>query len=217
MEFAPAEVSGVLPRSLDPEAEQERLIAAWAASLPEEDRAQVAALPKLSACSMSTGLDEDVAEWCDVSVSPDMAAAIDSLADELQEKFGLSAGQAERVAEWSEERERDAALRMRSQVLWRILGRLLSRPVNDVWVVLWALAYQTGLSKYLTKANPKQKSEEIGVTRALMSHHVRQWDRAFESLDVKVADMTFRKSAEAREKYRASRLRYVERVKNGVN
>ena len=60
----------------------------------------------------------------------------------------------------------------------------------------------------MTQHNPHSKAKELGVTRALMSY----WQKVWED-ELGLHDLTFAKTDEAREKYRAARVAYVRKKK----
>lgn len=202
------EPTGVLPPQLSPEKQQEALIAEWAATLPENERKMVLGMPKLSAEPHAVGMEKDAAEWNEASESPDMAGVVDMEHELLMEQFGLAEGQAYAVCKWAKDREHNATRAMQARVLGTILGRFLGNKTNDAKVLFWALAFQSGLARHLTDKNPHAKAKELGVTRALMSY----WQKVWED-DLNLHDLTFAKTDEAREKYRAARVAYVRKKK----
>lgn len=201
------EPTSVCPPQGSLEKQQEALIADWAAKLPEAERKIVLGLPKLSTDPNSVGMEKDVSTWDEASEEADYAGMIDKEHEILMEEFHLAEGQAVSVLHWAKEREREATIKVKARVLGAILGRFLdSRKQKDIPVMLWALAFQSGLAKQMTSQNPHEKSLELGVTRALMSY----WQKTFED-DLNLHDLTYAKKPEAREKYRKARLAYVQK------
>lgn len=196
------------------------MVAEWAKTLPERERRMVEALPKLANDHRPTGQDKDAAqsenirEFVDplanlrrASESPDMAAAIDSEHEVLMEQFDLDVEQALALLKWAKEREHAAARTMQAKVLGSILGQFLGEKTADAKVMFWALAFQSGVARHLTSHNPKTKAEQLGVTRALMSY----WQKVWES-ELELHDLTYAKTPEAREKYRAARKAYIRKT-----
>ena len=137
-----------------------------------------------------------------------MATAIDAEHEEIMERFGLHEGQALGVAAWARKREHDAARSMQAKVLGAILGRFLGEKTADAKVVFWALAFQSGVARHLTRHNPHSKATELGVTRALMSYWQKEWQK-----ELGLYDLTYAKTEEARVKYREARVAYVRKKK----
>lgn len=205
------ESTGVLPPQLSAEKQQEQLIADWAAKQPEDVRAVILNLPKLSSDASHVGMDKDAATWDEASESPDMPQLMDREHEQIMEQFGLMEAQAVGILEWARAREHNATRSVQARVLGTILGRFLGNKTSDAKVVFWALAFQCGLAKHLTDKNPHDKSKELGVTRALMSY----WQKVWED-DLGLHDLTFAKTEEAREKYRAARVAYVKKKKGAA-
>jgi hypothetical protein len=202
------EPTAVCPPNLSKEKAQDALVAEWAKSLPEKERRVVEGLPKLASETHHTGQDNDAAEWNEASESPDMAGAIDQDHEELMERFGLQEAQALAVLVWAQKREHDAARSMQAKVLGAILGRFLGEKTADAKVVFWALAFQSGVARHLTRHNPNSKAIELGVTRALMSYWQKEWQK-----ELGLYDLTYAKTDEARVKYREARVAYVQKKK----
>jgi hypothetical protein len=199
------EPTAVCPPNLSKEKAQDALVAEWAKTLPEKERRLVLGLPKLgSSETHCAGQDNDAAEWNQASETPDMAMAIDQEHEHLMEQFGLNEGQALEVLAWARAREHDAARSMQAKVLGAILGRFLGERTADAKVVFWALAFQSGVARHLTRHNPYTKATELGVTRALMSHWQKEWQK-----ELGLYDLTYAKTDEARAKYSKARTDYV--------
>jgi hypothetical protein len=192
------------------EEEQDRLIAEWAATQPADVQAKVAALPRVTGPAHDVGHADDVATWDRAGAADwgDPATWCDGVLDRLQDEFDLTPGQAAGVADWCRGMVRRALEGSEGHMLTRVLTRLLQNKVNDVRVMLWALAYQTGVARRMVPQNPSEMAKQLGVTRALMSHWMREW----ESL-LGFRDGTWAKSAAARENMRAARMRVVERTR----
>jgi hypothetical protein len=205
------ELTAVCPPQLSKEKAQDALVAEWAKTLPEKERRMVEAMPKLASEAHHTGQEKDAAEWNEASETPDMAAAIDSDHERLQEMFDLDERQALGVWNWAQKREHNAARSMQAKVLGAILGRFLGEKTADAKVVFWALAFQSGVARHLTRHNPHSKSTELGVSRALMSYWQKEWQK-----ELGLYDLTYAKTEEARVKYRDARVAYVRKKKAAV-
>ena len=181
----------------------------------------VEALPKLANDHRPTGQDKDAAEVEGVrefvdplanlrrqSETPDMAAVIDSAHEILMERFGLDEDQAKALASWANDLEHNAARTMQAKVLGTILGQFLGQKTADANTMFWALAFQSGVARHLTRHNPNSKAKELGVTRALMSY----WQKVWEA-ELGLHDLTYAKTDEAREKYREARKAYVSKTR----
>jgi hypothetical protein len=195
------------------EQEQDALIAAWSATQPEEVRRKVAALPPLDeGPSHEVGASEDAATWERPGQAEwaDPARWCDAPLDWLQDEFDLTEGQAEGVAKWARglvRREREGS---EGALLTRTVMRLATGAQANMPVMVWALAFQMGISDACeTHATPSGKAREFGVTRALMSYWMRYWEDL-----LGFRDQTYAKSKEARANMRAARMRVVERQGN---
>jgi hypothetical protein len=195
---------------MTPEEAQDKLIAEWVATQPEHVQSKVAALPRVDGPSHEVGAADDAATWERAGAAEwaDPSAWCDKVPDWLQEKFDLTPGQADGVAEWARSVVRREVEGSEGRMLTRVILRLLQNQISDLRVLLWALAYQTGVARRMTKLSPSGMARDLCVTRALMSHWMGEW----ESL-LGFRDGTFAKSKEARENMRLARMRVVERSK----
>lgn len=191
------------------EQQQDELIRIWLEGQPEDVRRKVAALPPLEdGPSHEVGASDDAATWERAGAAEwaDPSAWCDSHIELLQDEFDLTLGQAQGIAEWGRGMARRALEVSEGHMLTRVLTRLLQNKIKDVRVMLWALAFQTGLARRMVSMSPSQMAAELGVTRALMSHWMGEW----ESL-LGFRDGTYAKSKDARENMRRARLRVLER------
>lgn len=191
------------------EEQQDKLIAEWLETQPESTRAKVRALPRLDdGPSHDVGRADDAATWERAGAAQwaDPSSWCDQMQELLADEFDLSMGQALGVMEWGRAMVRRALEGSEGHMLTRVLTRLLQNKIADVRVMLWALAYQTGVARRMVSMSPSQMAKELGVTRALMSHWMGEW----ESL-LGFRDATYAKSASARENMRRARMRVVEK------
>jgi hypothetical protein len=196
------------------EQQQDELIRIWLEGQPEDVRRRVAALPPLEdGPSHEVGASDDAATWERAGAAEwaDPAAWCDSHIERLQDEFDLTLGQALGIAEWGRGMVRRALEGSEGHMLTRVLTRLLQNKIADVRVMLWALAFQTGVARRMVSMSPSQMATELGVTRALMSHWMGEW----ESL-LGFRDGTYAKSKDARENMRRARLRVLERRAEGA-
>ena len=178
-------------------------------------------LPKLANDHAPTAQEKDAAgadsvrEFVDplanlrkASTTPDMAAMIDSDHEMIMEQFGLVEAQAKAVLKWASNKEHNAARSMQAKVLGAILGQFLGQKTADASTMFWALAFQSGVARHLTRHNPNSKAKELGVTRALMSYWQKVWEK-----ELDLHDLTYAKTNEARAKYRQARVAYIRKKK----
>jgi DNA-binding MarR family transcriptional regulator len=147
----------------------------------------------------------------------DPAAAIDDEADLLAEELGCSRGLALRILARDKQREEHrliSATMDEKEIIRRTLRRVLFELVlpGNTQVRVWSLMFASGLV-HICKCPPRsqaEKAEELGVTRATMSHFVRRAKRiwAFE-------DTTYSRTESAVRNSRDARLRVVHRNGNG--
>jgi hypothetical protein len=195
------------------EQQQDELIRIWLEGEPEDVRRKVAALPALEdGPSHEVGAAEDAATWERAGAAEwaDPEAWCDTVVGRLQDEFDLTMGQALGIAEWGRGMVRRALEGTEGAMLTRVLTRLLQNKISDIRVMLWALAFQTGVARRMVSMSPSQMAKELGVTRALMSHWMGEW----ESL-LGFRDGTYAKSKDARENMRKARMRVIERGKEG--
>lgn len=133
----------------------------------------------------------------------DFAASCDDEADNLAEQMGCSRSIALRVLAW--ERQRRAA---EKQIVFDTLRRVIAeliQPGNPL-VRVWALIFASGMTERIVDG-PKsqaQKAEQLGVTRANMSHFVRRWKSIFP-----FPDTTFSRTEQAVQHSREARMRVL--------
>jgi hypothetical protein len=139
-------------------------------------------------------------------VLPDMSC-IDSPAEELAELLGLDLMTAQRVWDWSQDRQRLAVLRERASLLGSIVGKL-TEPTRNLRARVWALALAVGLDELNGTHSQAEVAGKLGCTRALISHYVTAWADLLQ-IDVR----KFRRSPEARKAYKESASRAWRRRK----
>jgi hypothetical protein len=195
------------------EQQQDELIRIWLEGQPEDVRRKVASLPPLEdGPSHEVGASDDAATWERAGAAEwaDPARWCDAPLDWLQDEFDLTPGQAEGVAKWARglvRREREGS---EGVLLTRTVMRLATGSQANMAVMVWALAFQMGISDACeTHATPSGKARHLGVTRALMSHWMRYWEDL-----LGFRDQTHAKSKDARENMRKARMRVLERGKD---
>jgi hypothetical protein len=135
------------------------------------------------------GLDEDVANSVRASYVVDFAAALDSLADELQEEFGLDRETAVALAKWDDEEARPRGLAYSDWLLNKVLQRLAA--ANNAKVASVAVAFalsvpEVWIMRHVTEAGGDRKmrrvpcrtqmsaAQALATTRQNLSKEVRK-------------------------------------------
>jgi len=187
-------------------AEAESAWPAFLSGLPPEERRLLEKWSPDAEVSRTSAADHDAAD--DAHDFVDVAASADRPQDIIREIFHLSGDQAERVWAWHSAAVSRAEEGARSRQLKRIVGVLI-RPMKDVSAVIIGLAMASGqvgdmsLNGYSSGAEAARK---LGKHRATLSH----WKRFWQDL-LHLTDETYGKTKEAKEKYRAARLKVVAR------
>lgn len=129
------------------------------------------------------------------SFEPDMAALIDTEEEILADRYNVSLKIAKMIiADRSSDGIRHAAL-----ILGNVIGLLMAS--KNMPVMVHALAIAAGLDQLNGAKSEKQVADELGVTRALLSHYVVGW-RDLLSGDEYQFDITkMRKNNSTRETY----------------
>ena len=177
----------------------------WLASLSPRDRAALAGGRKVAREDL--GEEEDAASRA--VLVRDVAAEVDSLADDLQERFGLSPWQAAAVVGWHEERLSREVEREKGVQLGRVVG-LLIKPAHDLRVVVYGLLFASGLGALNGMRSQREAADMLGLERATVSHWARRWQELLE-----LPDGVFGKKRASRERMSAARLRYVAGKRRG--
>jgi hypothetical protein len=137
----------------------------------------------------------------------DMADEIDSLADRIAQMF--KEGGADRIAHWhlsALEAEASSAVAKRTAQI----VAFLFQPCRNVRAKILGLMFSSELATRLNGVrNMSDQAKKDGVSRALISHYSREWDRTF---GYKIS-RAFGKSPQACRKYSEARVRYLERQK----
>jgi hypothetical protein len=135
------------------------------------------------------GLDEDVANSSRASYVVDMAAALDSLADELQEQFGFDRETAVALAKWDEQEARPRGLAYSDWLLNKVLQRLAAATNAKVASVAVAFALsvpEVWIMRHVTDENGSRRmrrvpcrtqmsaAQALATTRQNLSKEVRK-------------------------------------------
>lgn len=134
------------------------------------------------------GLDDDVVNSPRASYSVDMAAAIDTLADELQESFGLERAVALAVAQWDDEEARPRGLAYSDWLLNKVLQRLAAATNAKVSSVAIAFALsvpEVWIMRHVTESDGRRMrrvpcrtqmaaARALATTRQNLSKEVRK-------------------------------------------
>lgn len=110
------------------------------------------------------GLDEDVANSSRASYEVDMAAELDSLADELMESFGLDRETAAALAKWDEEEARPRGLAYSDWLLNKVLQRLAAATNAKVASVAVAFALsvpEVWIMRHVTEADGQRRMRRV--------------------------------------------------------
>lgn len=141
------------------------------------------------------------------SYYPDFATEIDSLTDRIAQM--IKEGGPSRVANWHlsalEAESHSAVARRTSQIV-----AFLFQPCRNIREKIAGLMFSCELATRINgMRNQTQWAKKHNLSRALVSHYSREWDRTF---GYKIS-RAFGKSPEACAKYSAARLRYLGRQK----
>ena len=122
----------------------------------------------------------------------DYAGEIDTEEEILADMLGVTPRQARGVMEY-----RDKALREHQAL---ILGRVVSNLIDggNMPVMVCALAFAAGLDQLNGAKSQSKIAEELGVTRALMSHYVVGWRDTLSGKQGAFDNLKFRKKNTAR-------------------
>lgn len=134
------------------------------------------------------------------SYTPDVAMAIDTLEDELSEMAPPQ------IVHWHRNQiktETDSAVARRTSEIVSFLFQPCKNPRAKILGLMFSSELATRINGV---RNLSQQAKKEGVSRALISHYAREWDRTF---GYKISQ-AFGKSPEACEKYRKARIKYLE-------
>jgi predicted transcriptional regulator len=129
------------------------------------------------------------------SYEPDMADLIDTEEEILADRYNVSIKIAKMIiADRSSDGIRHAAL-----ILGNVIGQLLMSKNTPVMV--HALAIAAGLDQLNGAKSEKQIADELGVTRALLSHYVVGWRDLLSGKEYHFDITKMRKNNSTRETY----------------
>lgn len=165
-------------------------------------------LPDAEALTHSRFASCDVSDIPLAAPSEDLAEAVDSMEDMLEEQFGISPSLADRIAGWhrsvvAEEVEREKAVQLNR------MASLLIRPSNDLKAVVYGLCLAAGLSDLNGVKSGADVSRALGKHRATISFWKRTWQKL-----LGLRNETYGKNDVAKEKYRVARYRVLQRGKS---
>lgn len=144
---------------------------------------------------------------------PDMAEEIDTPAEILAERVGVSVAEASRLLEWHQGEIDKTERQTVATMLARVVG-VLCRPRANLKALVHALALAAGLDSLNNIESDKniksqvQISKRLGCTRALISHYVCGWS---DLLGLHVTK--FRKSEDARKVFQQSSQDFWDKAK----
>ena len=141
--------------------------------------------------------------------TPDPAESIDSPAQVIAETFGVPIDVSLRFCAWHDARikaETETAVAKRTADIVAFLFQPCRNPRAKILGLLFSSELATRLNGV---RNMSEQAKKDRVSRALISHYSRQWDRTF---GYKIS-YAFGKSKEACEKYKQARIKYLETKK----
>jgi hypothetical protein len=121
------------------------------------------------------GIDRDVADSSKASYVPDLASEIDSVADEVQEKWGVSRKAAVEIAAWVDSRIAAEAESRKAAVIVKISGVFLH--CANVRLLAAGLAYAADLALTYGMGTMEAWASKHGLSRAAVSKNARFWKR----------------------------------------
>lgn len=128
---------------------------------------------------------------------PDMADEIDSPEEILADQLGISVTAAVAVIAYREQALREH----QALILGKVIGLLLE--TNNLPVMAHALAFAAGLDQLNGAKSQAKVAEELGVTRALMSHYVVGVRDVLSGKAGAFENLKFRKSQSSRATFKA--------------
>ena len=151
-----------------------------------------------SVTSMLPKKDHEFHDAADLAVqqAPDFAALMDTTADYLQERWGISEATAVAIGAWHDAQMDLASESAQSGAFARVIGVLL-HVGGDMRVAVYGLAFATGMNRLLKWPTMSAAAEGLGISRAAISKRAVQWE---DLLGLKRS--AHMKSDAAREKYR---------------
>jgi hypothetical protein len=124
---------------------------------------------------MVFGIDRDVADSAAASYTEDMAQAIDTVADELRDRWGFSPLVAQEVSAWVESRVAAEATTRQAAVLVKICNIFLT--CANARLTAAGLAYAADLSMAYAMGSMEEWASKHGLSRAAVSKSARFWKK----------------------------------------
>jgi hypothetical protein len=124
------------------------------------------------------GVAADVAESPLASVTPRVAEAIDTPADELQDLFGLDAVTAARVALWAEKRIEVEAERRKAMVVARVVGNFMH--TSNAKLLSASLAFAADMALEFGIGTMQDWASQNGLSRQAVSKVAKKWQEELE-------------------------------------
>jgi predicted transcriptional regulator len=126
---------------------------------------------------------------------PDMAALIDTEEEILADRYHVSI----KVAKMIINDRKSDGIRHAALILGNVIGQLLM--TKNTRVMVHALAIAAGLDQLNGAKSEKQIADELGVTRALLSHYVVGWRDLLSGKEYQFDITKMRKNNSTRETY----------------
>jgi len=126
---------------------------------------------------------------------PDMAALIDTEEEILADRYNVSI----KVAKMIINDRKSDGIRHAALILGNVIGQLLM--TKNTRVMVHALAIAAGLDQLNGAKSEKQIADELGVTRALLSHYVVGWRDLLSGKEYQFDITKMRKNNSTRETY----------------
>jgi hypothetical protein len=126
---------------------------------------------------------------------PDMAALIDTEEEILADRYNVSI----KVAKMIINDRKSDGIRHAALILGNVIGQLLM--TKNTRVMVHALAIAAGLDQLNGAKSEKQIADELGVTRALLSHYVVGWRDLLSGKEYQFDITKMRKNNSTRDTY----------------
>ena len=128
------------------------------------------------------------------SYSPDISASVDTLADQLAERFGVSGDTAKRIVAWHNEAVEREAITYKAFLFQRVIAGFIE-PGN-LRVRAGALAFAAGLDALNGLGSLREFSKKVGVSPAIVSRVKLWWQK-----ELNLSPSPHGKSEQARANY----------------
>jgi hypothetical protein len=121
------------------------------------------------------GLERDAADSSLASYEVNLADAVDSVVDEIRDKWGVDQKKAEEIARWAEGRIAQEAESRKASMIVKIAGVFLN--CSNVRLVAAGLSYATDLALTTNMGTMQEWAIKNGLSRAAVSKSARWWSR----------------------------------------